>query len=143
MRRNVTFRTSIQYDSLSHPVGEEVILILKELIDKELGLLGSVDNWRDCGWSIGYAIGDVPVIISLTRPEDERFDFYMQIAHEASLLKRIFKKIECTKMEEKVIKAVNSILMGSELFSEIRWHDKYYDKRHMTEEVEGESIDYC
>jgi len=128
MKRNVTFRTSLQYDSLSHPVGEEVALRLKKLIDKKLGMSGDVVIWRDCGWSISYQIEGIPILIVLSRLQDDRFDFYMQIAHEVGILKKIFKKIDGIKVEEKVIEAVNSILQDCELFSEIYWQDKYYDE---------------
>ena len=134
MKRNVTFRTSLQCDSLSYPVGEEVALKLKELIDKKLGVSGDVDNWRDCGWSIAYQIEGIPILIALAQFNDDRFDFYMQTATEVGVFKKIFKKIDGIKVEEKVIEAVNSILQDSELFSGIYWHDKYYDENTKTEQ---------
>jgi len=89
---------------------------------------GDVVIWRDCGWSISYQIEGIPILIVLSRLQDDRFDFYMQIAHEVGILKKIFKKIDGIKVEEKVIEAVNSILQDCELFSEIYWQDKYYDE---------------
>ena len=56
LRNNVTFKTSISFDTERHPVGEEIASYLARALESRFGLQVLVEDWRDSGFELDVEI---------------------------------------------------------------------------------------
>jgi hypothetical protein len=133
LRNNITFRVAMPFDAKLHPVGAEVATYLANAIERRTGLHAAVDDWRDSGYQLDFVINNKPMHFSFCFIEDPRFQFYGQVASYVGWLRRFFGYRD-QEEEEMLIRAVEETLKSDPIFSDVYWHEAWYDEAKMTQQ---------
>jgi hypothetical protein len=117
-------------DPHEHPPGAGIAQRIANSLGEQGFLPGSIDNWRDCGWSIELLLGQAVLEIGLAATAEPKL-WMLQVAclNHPGFLARIFgaKKLDCSKELFEVASAIHRALVSAG-YAEIRWRvDGYPD----------------
>ena len=131
LRRNVTFRVAMPFDVKLHPVGGEVATYLATAIKSRTGLHAAIEDWHDSGFELDFTINTKPIQFAFTFVDDPQFQFYGQVASHIGWLRRLLGYRDQGE-EDTLIRAVDETLQTDSIFSDVYWHQAWYDEVTMT-----------
>jgi hypothetical protein len=130
LRNNVTFKASMPFDVKRHPVGEEVASYLASAVEARTGLKASIEDWRDTGFELDFVLNGKPVHFAFAYFEDTPFHFYGQVASYVGWLRRLCGYRDQDE-QESLIRALSETLRNDPTFSDVFWHEAWYDETQL------------
>ena len=133
LRNNVSFDVLMPFDLKLHPIGEEIAAYLANSIEQKTGMNSKTEIWRDSGYELDFLIGPKPFRFAFCYVGDQKYQFYGQVASEIGWLRRLFGYRDQVE-EEALIRAVHRTLTSDPTFTNVRWHEAWYDEKNMSKE---------
>ena len=122
-------------DGIDHPPGEGIARLLERSLRDQGFNLELVDNWRDCGWLIWFAIENSKFEIALaSMAEANVWMLQIACASDPGVIARLFGKRAVDHCDEvhKIACAVHDILQANG-YTELRWRlNGFPDKEQST-----------
>ncbi len=116
-----------------HPVGEEVATYLANAVERYTGLGATVEIWRDSGYELDFVISKKQMHLAFTFVDDPRFQFYGQVASHVGWFRGMLGYRD-REEQEVLIRAVDETLKTDSIFSDVHWHEDWYDEATMRQQ---------
>jgi hypothetical protein len=116
--------TAAPDDEFDHPPGASIARLLAAGLAEQRWTTGEIDNWRDCGWSIFCARGDVELEVVVTSLGDCH-DWFLQIGARRvpGFLGRMCGRVDSANRTDifDLANGVHKVLVMSRGFSQMKW----------------------